>query len=149
MEGERCPMLWSHSPRPQGFACPGLGLLGPSVPPHDPSPGPHTPGGNSRGSPWPPVPKRRPQWGNHISGRWHRKRSHLQRVPLLCLTVHGVKVKFWIFGRCLSRHAQPPSASFRGRGHFGTDLIPLNPTPFLVTMGTLHLPDSWHHFHPA
>lgn len=63
-------MLWSHSPRPQGFACPGLGLLGPSIPPHDPSPGPHTPGGNSRGSPWPPVPKRETTVG----------KSHLREV---------------------------------------------------------------------
>lgn len=141
-------MLLSHSPRPQGFACPGLGLLGPSVPPHDPRA--TNPGRKLQGLSLASCPKKGNYSGEITSQGGGTGRDHsLQRVPLLCLTVHGVKVKIWIFGRCLSRHVQVPSASFRARGRFRTDLIPLNPTPFLVMMGTLHLPDSWHRFHPA
>lgn len=74
-------MLWSHSPRPQGFACPGLGLLGPSVPPHDPSPGPHTPGGNSRGSPL-KCPKKGDHSGEITSQGGGTGRDHICRGSL-------------------------------------------------------------------
>lgn len=129
----------------------GLGLLGPSVPPHDPLWPRAT-------NPWRKLPGAVPgslsKKGDHSGeitpqGDGTGRDPSLQRIPLLYLTVHGLKVKIWIFGRCLSLHVQVPSASFRAGGLFGTDIIPLNPTPFLVTVGTLQLPDSWYLFLPA
>lgn len=131
-------------PQPQtpGFSLPWVGVAGTVCPPHNPSPGPQTPGGNSQGLSLTSCPKRgeiKPRGGG--TGR----DLSVQGVTLLCLTVRGVKVKIGIFGRCL----QAPCASLRARGRFGTDFIPPNPTPSLGTMGTLPVPDSWLCFLPA
>lgn len=139
----------SLSPRPRTLPALGWGcwdhLSLPTAPAQGHRPQEETP----RACPWPPVPKGRPQWGNHPSGRWHRTRSRSAEGPSAlphCPWGESENFDFW---EVLVQTRAGPFCITPSRGLLGDSPDPTGPPPFLVRTGTLPLPDSWPLLLPA